>query len=134
VTLFLDTSAIVSSVVESSGRPIVLAALEGDSEWCASNLALAEALALITPLTDEEILRDDIEDSIRLLWDRLAIVPVDQMCLDRAAAIARSQPIRIGNAIHLAAAERLPRPLRFVTFDPAQIPVALSLGFDVMSS
>ena len=38
------------------------------------------------------------------------------------------------DAIHLAAADRLPRPVTFVTFDPAQIPVALSLGFDVVST
>lgn len=134
MTLFLDTSALVTSVVEGSGRTIVHAALVEDADWCASNLALAEALAVIPRLTDEDVLRGDIEDSLRLLWDRLAVVPVDQLCLDRAAAIARTQPIRIGNAIHLAAAERLPRPLRFATFDPAQIPVALSLGFDVISA
>jgi hypothetical protein len=40
----------------------------------------------------------------------------------------------VSDAIHLAAATRLPQPIRFVTFDPAQIPVALSLGFEVVSS
>ena len=29
---------------------------------------------------------------------------------------------------------RLPRPTTFATFDPAQIPVAMSLGFEVVSS
>ena len=134
MTLFLDTSALIASVIEGSNRSIVHSSLDQDEYWCASNLALTEALALVPRLTDEEILQDEIEDSIRLLWDRLAIVPVDQACLSRAAAIARDQPIRVGNAIHLAAAERLVRPIRFVTFDPAQIPVALSLGFDVISS
>jgi predicted nucleic acid-binding protein len=134
MTLFLDTSALIASVIEGSNRSIVHSSFDQDEYWCASNLALTEALALVPRLTDEEILQDEIEDSIRLLWDRLAIVPVDQACLSRAAAIARGQPIRVGNAIHLAAAERLVRPIRFVTFDPAQIPVALSLGFDVISS
>ncbi len=45
----------------------------------------------------------------------------------------REQPLRLADALHLAAADRLPRPVRFVTLDPAQIPVALSLGFDVAS-
>ena len=45
----------------------------------------------------------------------------------------REQPLRLADALHLAAADRLPRPLRFVTLDPAQIPVALALGFDVDS-
>jgi hypothetical protein len=40
----------------------------------------------------------------------------------------------MSDAIHLAAADRLPRPLSFVTFDASQIPVALSMGFDVVSS
>ncbi len=134
MTIFLDTSALVACVIEGSGRSIMLEALDSEPSWCASGLALTEALALIPRLTDEDVLRDEIEDSLRLLWDRLAIVPVDQPCLDRAAAITRSQPMRVGHAIHLAAAERLPRPVRFLTLDPAQIPVALSLGFDVVST
>ncbi|HTH06609.1 MAG TPA: PIN domain-containing protein, partial [Ilumatobacteraceae bacterium] len=67
-------------------------------------------------------------------WDRYAVVPIDQRCLDRAAALMRDQPLRLADALHLAAADRLPRPITYVTFDPAQIPVALSLGFDVISS
>jgi predicted nucleic acid-binding protein len=134
MTLFFDTSAVIACVIDGPNRPVVHSNLDQDEHWCASTLALAEALALVPRLTDEAVLQDDIEDAIRLLWDRLAIVPVDQACLGRAAAIARDQPIRIGNAIHLAAAERLVRPIRFMTFDPAQIPVALSLGFDVVSS
>jgi predicted nucleic acid-binding protein len=134
MTLYLDASALVSAVVDGPGRVVVLDALDRDSDWCASALALAEALALIPRLTDEAVLQNDIEDSLRLLWDRVAIVPVDQQCLDRAANIAREQPVHMSNAIHLAAADRLPRPLSFVTFDASQIPVALSMGFDVVSS
>ena len=134
MTLYLDASALVSAVVDGPGRGVVLAALDRDADWCASALALAEALALIPRLTDEPVLQNDIEDSLRLLWDRVAIVPVDQQCLDRAANIAREQPVHMSDAIHLAAADRLPRPLSFVTFDASQIPVALSMGFDVVSS
>jgi hypothetical protein len=68
------------------------------------------------------------------VWDHLHVVPVDQRCLDRAASLARSQPVRLSDAIHFAAAERLPAPIRFVTFDPVQITVALGLGMDVISS
>lgn len=134
MTVFLDTSALVACVIEAPGRSIVHSALDEDPHWCASTLALTEALALVPRLTDEDVLRNEIEDAIRLLWDRVALVPVDPICLDRAAAIARDQPVRVAHAIHLASAERLPRPVRYLTFDPAQIPVALSLGFDVVSS
>ena len=97
-------------------------------------MALTEALPAIDRLTDERILRLDLEDAIRLVWDHLHVVPVDQRCLDRAASLARTQPVRLSDAIHFAAAERLPGPIRFVTFDPAHIGVALGLGFDVVSS
>ncbi|MGA0878095.1 MAG: PIN domain-containing protein [Ilumatobacteraceae bacterium] len=134
MTVFLDTSALVGLVIDGPARPIVLEVLDGDPEWCASALALPEALALAARLGDDDIVIEDLEDAIRLFWDRLAVVPVDQSCLDRAADISRSQPVRMSDAIHLSAAHRLPRPLRFVTFDPGQIPVALSLGYDVVST
>jgi uncharacterized protein len=134
MTIYLDSSALVAAVIEGRGRAVVLESLEADADWCASALAFTEALALLPRLSDEPVLQNDMEDSLRLLWDRVAVVPVDQLCLDRAAQIAREQPVRIGDAIHLAAADRLPRPLQFVTFDSAQIPVALSMGFDVVSN
>jgi uncharacterized protein len=133
VTLYLDTSALVASHVEGPSRAVVLEALESDTDWCTSAVTLAEALALIDRLTDEPVLRSDLEDAVRLLWDRLHVVPVDGDCLEGAGALMREQPVHLADAIHLAAAQRLPRPVRFVTFDPAQIPVALSLGFDVVS-
>ena len=134
MTLYLDTSAIVARHLDVPGRRIAVDSLADDPAWCTSAISLAEALALIDRLTDEQVLRQDLEDLIRLDWDRFVVVPVDQLCLDRAAAFARAQPVRLVDAIHLAAADRLPRPVTFVTFDPAQIPVALSLGFDVVST
>ena len=49
----------------------------------------------------------DLEDALRLEWDRYAVVPVDQRCLDRAAALLREQPVRLADAIQLA---HLPPP------------------------
>ncbi|MGD9702382.1 MAG: type II toxin-antitoxin system VapC family toxin [Acidimicrobiia bacterium] len=134
MTLYLDTSAIVARHLDVPGRRIAVDSLADDPVWCTSAVSLTEALALIDRLTDEQVLRQDLEDLVRLDWDRFAVVPVDQLCLDRAAALARAQPVRLADAIHLAAADRLPRPVTFLTFDPAQIPVALSLGFDVVST
>ena len=134
MTLALDTSALLAIAVDGPQRQVVLDALADDPVWCASALALTEALPAIDRLTDERILRADLEDAVRLAWDHLHVVPLDQRCLDRAATLSRDQPVRLTDAIHLAAAERLPAPVRFVTFDPAQIGVALGLGFDVVSS
>ena len=45
-----------------------------------------ESLALVDRVTEEPVLRSDLEDLVRLSWDRVAVVPVDQRCLDRAGA------------------------------------------------
>lgn len=134
MTVVLDTSALLALAVDGPQRPVVVAALDGDPVRCASAMALTEALPAIDRLTDEAVVRADLEDAVRLVWDHLHVIPVDQRCLDRAATLARIQPVRLTDAIHFAAAERLPRPLSFVTFDPAQIGVALGLGFDVAST
>ena len=134
MTIALDTSAVLAVAIDGRQRAVVLDALGTDSTWSASALALTEALPAIDRLTDEPVLRLDLEDAIRLMWDHLHVVPVDQRCLDRAAVLAREQPVRLTSAVHLASAERMPAPVRFVTFDPGQIGVALGLGFDVVST
>lgn len=130
--VFFDTSAVVALHVDGPARRHAIAALIDGT--VVSALALTEALALVPRLVGEPVLQADLEDALRLQWDRYAVVPIDQRCLDRAAQLMRDQPLRLADALHLAAADRLERPVRFVTFDPAQIPVALALGFEVVSS
>ena len=108
--------------------------MAADRDWCASALALTEALMLVDRLSDDPGERDELRRALRDDWERIAAVPLDQPCLDRAAELGRSQPLRTVDALHLAAADRLPRPLTYVTFDPRQIPVALALGLDVIST
>ena len=134
MTVVLDTSALLALTVDGAQRATVTDALAQDDVWAASAMALTEALPAIDRLTDDPYVRLDLEDAIRLAWDHLHVVPVDQRCLDMAAALARSQPIRLSDAIHFAAAQRLPDPIRFVTFDPTHIGVAMGLGFDVLSA
>ncbi len=134
MTVVLDTSALLALTVDGTQRSTVVEALSEDKVWAASAMALTEALPAIDRLTDDPYMRLDLEDAIRLAWDHLHVVPVDQRCLDVAAALARSQPVRLSDAIHFAAAQRLPDPIRFVTFDPTHIGVAMGLGFDVLSA
>jgi len=134
MTVVLDTSALIALHISGPGRTITNEALKSDPHWCASAIALTEALAAIDRLTEEPTLRRDLEDAIRHTWDYIAVVPLDQRCLDDASHLIREQPLHISDALHLSAAQRLPQPVSFVTFDPAQIPVALSLGFEVVSS
>jgi predicted nucleic acid-binding protein len=131
---FFDTSALLALTVDAALRPVAVAAFETATVVVASALALTEALPAIDRMTDEGVLREDLEDAVRRTWDHLHVVPVDQRCLDRAAALARTQPVRLTDAIHFAAAERLPGPIRFVTFDPVQLGVADGLGFEVVSA
>ena len=134
MTLALDASALLARYLESEEREVVLAAMAADPDWCASALALTEALMLVERVTDDPLQRDELRRALRDDWERIAAVPVDQACLDRAAELGRSQPLRSVDALHLAAADRLPRPVTFVTFDHHQIGVALALGFDVVST
>jgi predicted nucleic acid-binding protein len=77
---------------------------------------------------------DALRRALRDDWERIAVVPVDERCLDLAAELGRTHPVRTTDAVHLAAAARLPAPVRYCTFDPNQIPVALALGFEVIST
>jgi len=134
VTLALDTSALLARYVDGPERPVALAAMAEDPQWCASALALSEALMLVERLCADPDQAAEVRQALHDDWDCVAVVPVDQLCLDTAAELGRTQPVRTVDAIHLAAAVRLPRPVTFVTFDPDQIPVALGLGFHVVST
>jgi hypothetical protein len=134
MTIALDTTALLARYLDGPYRPVILDAMGADQEWCASALALTEALMLVDRLGDDPSRTDELRGAIRDDWERIHVVPVDQRCLDRAAELGRTQPLRTIDALHLAAADRLPSPTTFATFDPAQIPVAIALGFDVVSS
>ncbi len=108
--------------------------MDADPEWCASALVHPEVVALIERIAADHGDRTDIRTEFERDWERLAIVPVDAQCLARAGELLSTHPLRMIDALHLAAADRLPRPLTFVTFDHHQIPVALALGFDVVST
>ena len=133
MTIFLDASAIVARHLESRERATALEATASDPLWCACALASAEALMLVDRVTEDVFWRRELRRAIYDDWQRIAIVPVDERCLDEAVQIASEHPVRISEAIHLAAASRLPRPLKFLTFDSNQIPAAVALGFDVVS-
>jgi hypothetical protein len=134
VAIALDTTALLARYLSGPDRTVVLDAMAADDDWCASALALSEALMLGDRMADDSVSRDQIRRALRDDWERIHVVPVDQRCLDRAAELGRTQPLRTVDALHLAAADRLPRPVTYATFDPNQIPVALALGFQVVST
>ena len=133
MTLFVDTSALVRRYVQGPGRDLVAAAMADDDMWCASALCRSETLLAlhrlaVTPGQHERMwgrLRDD--------WDAFVVVPVDERCLAHAVELGATYGLRTVDAVHLAAADRLPRPATYLTFDHRQIPAAAGLGFDVRS-
>lgn len=133
MTVYLDASALLALHIDSPTRRIVVDALENDPSWASTAVALGEAVAGASRLVGDETISRHLEDSVRHTWDFLHVVPVDPALLDEATHLCRQQPIGMSTAMHLAGAMRLPAPVRFVTFDASQIPVALSLGFDVVS-
>jgi uncharacterized protein len=134
MTIALDTTALLARYLDGPYRPVIIDAMSADHEWCAAALTLTEALMVVDRLGDDPGRTDDLRRAMRDDWERIHVVPLDARCLDRAAELGRTQPLRTIDALHLAAADRLPRPTTFATFDPAQIPVALGIGFDVLST
>mgnify|MGYP000907093755 CR=1 FL=1 len=78
MTLFLDTTALLARFLEGPARPVVLDAMRSDRDWCASALALSEALMLVDRLGDDPERTDELRRAIRDDWERINVVPVDQ--------------------------------------------------------
>jgi predicted nucleic acid-binding protein len=133
VTLFLDTSALVRRYVHAAGRDVVVAAMAEDGAWCASALARTELLLVLRQIAVHPRQQDDLWETARRDWDGFWVVPVDGRCLARAVEIGATYDVATLDAVHLAAADRLPRPLRYATLDRRQIPAAAGLGFEVVS-
>jgi uncharacterized protein len=133
MTVALDASGLLARYLSGPAGDVARAAMAGDPVWCASALALTEALMVVDQLDVDPTEREALRRALRDDWERVHVVPVDGRCLDRAAELGRTQPLRTVDALHLAAADRLPRPLTYVTFDPRQIPVGVGLGFSVVS-
>ena len=101
MTVALDTTGLLSRYLDGPTRPIALAAMAADPDWCASALALSEALMLVDRLGDDPSRADELRRALRDDWERINVVPVDQLCLDRAAELGRTQPLRTVDAIDL---------------------------------
>ncbi|HLM64341.1 MAG TPA: type II toxin-antitoxin system VapC family toxin [Acidimicrobiales bacterium] len=133
MTLFLDTSALVRRYVHGAGRGLVVDAMEEDPAWCASALSRSEALLALHRLAGNPRQAERLWSQLRDDWDAFVVVPVDDRCLARAVDLGATYGLRTVDAVHLAAAARLPRPASYATFDRRQIPAAAALGFEVVA-
>jgi predicted nucleic acid-binding protein len=129
--LFLDTSALLKRYVEEPGTDLVLRRMDEDRQWAVSAVARTEAEITLCrlgfgPGESEEVWRRLRED-----WERCHVIPVDPACLGRAVEIGCRYEVRTLDALHLAAAVRLPQPMVILTFDGRQANAARSMDLAV---
>jgi predicted nucleic acid-binding protein len=131
--LYVDTSALVRRYLHDRHRPMVLDAMEAKAPWCASALVRSEAQVTLHRAAVSARQQNALWRELRDEWDAFWVVPLDDRCMARAVELGATYGVRITDAIHLAAADRLPAPVRFLTLDRRQIPAADALGFEVLS-
>jgi len=129
--LFLDTSALVKRYVEEEGTEFVIRRMDEDSEWVVSSIARSETQITLCRLGLDPERITDLQQRLREDWERCHVVPLDPACLERAAGIGCRYQVRTLDALHLAAADRLPRPLVMLTFDRRQADAARSMALVV---
>lgn len=133
MTVYLDTSALLKRYVNEAGRDLVDECLDRDDDWCASALTRTETQLCLHRIAMGPFDQQRLWSTFRDDWDAMAVVPVDDRLLIRATELGATYGLTTTDAIQLASADRLPRPVTFVTFDFAQIPAAVELGLDVVS-
>lgn len=133
MTLYVDTSALVRRYLHDRHRSVVIDAMADDDAWCASALVRSETQLALHRASVSARQQSDLWRVLRDEWEAFWVVPLDDRCMARAVEIGATYGVRIVDAVHLAAADRLPRPVRYLTFDRQQIPAADALGFEVVS-
>jgi uncharacterized protein len=128
--LFLDTSALMKRYVDEEGTPLVLARMEADPAWVASAIAHVEATIALCGMGFDAAQLEDRQRRLDEDWQRCLVVPVDFACLQQASDIGCRHGVRTMDAVHLAAAMRLPPPFTLLTFDRRQAEAARALGLD----
>lgn len=132
--LALDTSALLARYVPDPNRRLVVDEMRAATVWAASALVRTELLLTLHRLAVHPDQHEELWRLARADWDAFHVVPMDDALLAAAADLGATYGLRSTDAVHLAAADRLPRPVRFITFDRRQIPAAAELGLDVVSA
>lgn len=133
MTLAIDPSALIARYVPGPDRTLINEAMAEDQTWCASDLARTEVMMALHRIAGSQVLANDLWAAARADFDAFVLVPVDERCIARATELGTTYGLRTVDAIHLAAADRLPRPVHFATLDHHQIPAAAALGFELVT-
>jgi uncharacterized protein len=128
--LAVDSSALVKRYVEEPESAEITSLMDTEAVWCASDLVRCETTILLARLATSAGQAEELTARFYADWDAFHVVPVDERCLSRAADIGADFGLRVVDAIHLAAACRLPRPVRYLTLDPRQVLAAVALDLE----
>ncbi|MGI9598811.1 MAG: type II toxin-antitoxin system VapC family toxin [Acidimicrobiales bacterium] len=131
--LVLDTSALLCRYLPDARRRYVADVMAEHDSWVVSALARTEVLLALHQAAGEPERHRTLWDSVGRDWNLFWEVPLDARCMARTTEVGARYGLSVANAIHLAAADRLPRPVEFLTLDRRQIPAAADLGFHVRS-
>ncbi len=132
--VFLDTSALLRRYFYGPEREAVVSVMDSHEVWCGSALAKTETLTALHRMSITTHQHEELWGTFRRDWDSFVEIPVDDRCLARALELGATFHIRTVDAIHLAAADRLPKPLTFASYDRNQLAAAVELGFTVLSA
>jgi len=130
--IFIDSSALVKRYVRETGSDLISRLMNDDSDWVASELARLETRAAICRQGPEGAADSEAQRQLAQDWDRFHSVPIDAACLVSAQEIGCDHRVRTLDAIHLAAAMRMPGDVGFLSFDQRQVEAALKLGLQVL--
>ncbi len=112
---------------------MVVDAMDEHAAWAASSMARTEIQLALHLAAPSPRIQRELWAAVRDDWEAMWEIPVDGRCLARATEIGARFGIGVTDAVPLAAAARLPGPVRFATFERQQIPAAAELGFEVLS-
>ena len=131
--LALDPSALVQRYTGGPHSGVVNTAMADAETWIVSDLARAELLMALHRVSPSPRVAAELTAAARADIDHMVVVPVDEHALGRAVEIGTLFGLRTVDAVHLAALDRLPRPLGLATLDARQIPAAVSLDMEVVT-
>ncbi len=131
--LALDPSALVQRYTGGPHSAVVNTAMAQTPDWAIADLARAELLMALHRVSPDPQTAAELTAAARADIDAMYVVPIDERVLGRAVELGTLYGLRTVDAVHLAALDRLPRPLGLATLDARQIPAAVALEIEVVT-
>jgi len=129
----LDSTAILERYIPGKNRDLVLDELTKSDYWIATELVKTEVLLSLHRAAVSPTHYEELSQAFKRDWDLFYVIPFDSRCMDHATRIGAQYGLKLVDALHLAALDRIPRPLKYVTFDHRQISAAGELGIEVIA-